>query len=97
MTSRITEAAATDLETIAAYISSQSDPAVARRVIDRIAACITALAQFPAIGHFGVVDGAFEMVVPRLPFVIVYRTDGAHTSDTGLVVLRVYHCAQLRS
>jgi len=57
---------------------------------------IVMLGRFPHFGHDGVVSGTFEIVVPRLPFVIVYRIDVGGTDDE-LVILRVYHGAQDRS
>jgi plasmid stabilization system protein ParE len=56
---------------------------------------VAQLAILPRAGHDGVVPGTFEEVLPRVPFIIVFRVD----NDDGvreLVVLRVYHAAQER-
>jgi len=68
---------------------------VAERVFDQIANVIGLLKTFPRLGHPGIVDGTLERIVPRTPYVLVYRIDvGDHDE---LAILRVYHVAQDRS
>ena len=44
-------------------------------MLDQIASVIGRLKTFPRLGHPGVVDGTLERIVPRSPYVIVYRID----------------------
>jgi toxin ParE1/3/4 len=91
---RVTDDAASDLRSIKAFLSEQS-AVVAERVLDQIANIIGRLMTFPRLGHLGIVDRTLERIVPRTPYVIVYRID-VGDQDT-LVILRVYHGAQDRS
>jgi plasmid stabilization system protein ParE len=90
---RVTDDAASDLHTIKAFLSDQS-VVVAERVLDEIGSVIRRLRTFPRLGHLGVVDGTLERIVPRTPYVIVYRIDVGDQDE--LIVLRVYHAAQDR-
>jgi plasmid stabilization system protein ParE len=60
----------------------------------RIRETIQLLATFPMLGHEGVLLGTREMVVPGLPYVVVYRID--RSGAGALIVLGVYHGAQRR-
>lgn len=90
---RVTDDAASDLRTIQTFLSSQS-AVVAERVVDQIANVIGRLSTFPRLGHLGIVDGTLERIVPRTPYVIVYRIDLRDRDE--LSILRVYHVAQDR-
>lgn len=92
---RVTNDAASDLETIKAYIADD-DGAAAERVVEQIRATIGVLARWPRFGHPGIVAGTFERSVSRTSYVIVYRID---IGDAGeeLIVLRVPHGAQDRT
>ena len=91
---RVTNDAASDLRTIKAFLSNES-AVVAERVLDQIRKIISRLCTFPRLGHPGIVDGTLERIVPRTPYVLVYRIDvGDHDE---LVILRAYHVAQDRS
>ena len=94
MNIRVTEDAANDLENIKAYIG-RDDEVVAQRVLDHIRGMIKLLAEWPHLGHAGIVGGTHERTVPRTPYVIVYRIDLG--SQDELVILRVPHAAQDRS
>jgi len=94
MNIRVTEDAAGDLENMQAYIG-RSDGVAAERVLDHIRGMIKLLAEWPHLGHAGIVAGTYERTVPRTPYVIVYRID-LGTRDE-LIVLRVPHAAQDRS
>ena len=82
------------LDEIAAFIRARGEEA-AFRVGMQIRDTIELLAEFPHMGHEGTVTQTLEMVVPGLPFVVVYRIglDG----EQVLIVLGIYHCAQLRA
>jgi toxin ParE1/3/4 len=90
---RYTRRAQRHLEGIAEYIAERN-PAAARGVGERIREAITLLRDFPYIGRDGALVGTRELVVPSLPYVVVYRVE---LSDPGtVVILGVYHGAQLR-
>jgi toxin ParE1/3/4 len=90
---RYTPRARRHLDAIAEYIDERN-PDAARRVGARIEEVIDLLARFPRMGHKGFLAGTHEMVVPGLPYVIVYRIE-SDDQDT-LVILGVYHAAQRR-
>jgi addiction module RelE/StbE family toxin len=92
MTLRFTRRARRHLDGIAKYISERN-PEAARRVGARIREIIDLLASMPLIGHEGALIGTREMVVPGLPYVIVYRVEA---DGETVVILGVYHGAQLR-
>ena len=94
MNIRVTEDAADDLESIKVYIERE-DGVAAERIIEQIRGVIQLLAEWPQMGHEGVVEGTYERTVPRTPYVIVYRMDLG--SQDKLIVLRVPHAAQDRS
>ena len=92
---RLSADARDDLRGVLEYITSSGDPVVADLVIDRVYASLRTLARFPNLGHQGTVPGTYELLVPRLPFVIIYRVDLGN--DDELIALRVYHTAQSRN
>jgi toxin ParE1/3/4 len=81
-----------DLEHIHDFIASDS-PASAHAVVDRILSSIEKLGEFPSMARAGQVEGTREWVVPRFPYIIVYRVDDARDS---LTVLAIFHGAQDR-
>jgi toxin ParE1/3/4 len=90
---RYTARARLHLDAIAEYIAERN-PDAARRVGARIQETIELLRSFPRMGRVGVLPGTREMVVPGLPYVIVYRIE---TGDPdALVLLGIYHGAQRR-
>lgn len=91
---RVTDDAAADLRQIKAFIS-EDNAIAADRVIERIRKTLTLLAMLPRTGHDGTVPGTFEKVVPRVPYVLVFRV-GSNDGTQELVLLRVYHTAQDR-
>lgn len=91
---RVTGDAATDLRHIKAFIS-EDDAIAVDSVIEGIRKSVALLAILPRTGRDGIVPGTLEKIIPRIPYVIVFRID----IDDGireLVVLRVYHTAQDR-
>ena len=91
---RVTDDAAADLRQIKEFIGEDNANA-ADRVIECIRKTLTLLAILPRTGHDGTVPGTFEKVVPRVPYVIVFRVD-INDDSRELVLLRVYHTAQDR-
>ena len=70
-----------------ARIAADNPPA-ARRVVERIRQAIDRLADFPASGRRGQVEGTRELVIPGLPYLVVYRV-----RENTVEILRVFHTA----
>jgi toxin ParE1/3/4 len=81
-----TEAAAGDLESIAAWIGPEDSDAAARQVLLVVDAVEELLPVHPAIGRAGRMTGTRELVVPKTPFIVAYRVRG-----DAVQVLRVLH------
>ena len=81
-----------DLEEIEAYIAKENDPVVA---IDVVLSVINTtklvLIDHPHGGRKGRVKGTAELVIGRLPFVVIYRIV---ESIDQLEILRVLHNSQ---
>ena len=65
-------AALQDLAQHRDYIT-QFDPGAASRVAETIRRSISRLELFPMSGRAGAVAGTYELVVPGLPYITVYR------------------------
>lgn len=74
------------------WIYSDS-PTAARSVDRRVIASIQKLSPFPHMGRVGQVEGTRELVVPQLPYIVVYEVRSA-TSDVP--IRQVVHGAQDR-
>jgi toxin ParE1/3/4 len=90
VTIRVTRRAQRHLDDIADYLSERN-PEAAHRVGTRVGEIFKLLVAFPMVGREGALAGTREMVVPGLPYVVVYRLDG-----DSVVILGVYHGAQSR-
>ncbi len=80
-----------DLAEIYAYIR-EDDPNAARNVLRRIRGSVTRLEDFPLSGRDGMVPGTHELVVPGLPYIVVY---GVETDYVDIIA--VFHTARDRS
>ncbi len=85
---RWTSAAADDLENIANYLFEKT-PQNAARLIREIYDAPSTLKSFPNRGRAGKKEGTRELVMPALPYVIVYQLRG----DTVHIV-RILHRSQ---
>ncbi len=65
-------AALQDLAKYRDYIT-QFDPGAGSRVAETIHRSISRLEMFPMSGRAGTVAGTYELVVPGLPYIAVYR------------------------
>jgi addiction module RelE/StbE family toxin len=65
------------------------NPAAAEKVGARIDSAVTRLARFPESGRTGEVPGTRELVIPGLPYVVVYRMKA-----DAVQILRVLHAKQ---
>ncbi len=79
-----------DLEDIHRYITLDNRQA-ADAVVRRIGASIQRLELFPNSGRTGTLDGTFELVVPGLPYIVVYTI-----LNEEIDIRAVYHAAQDR-
>jgi len=80
--------AAADFAAIVEYIQQQN-PSAADRVARAIFENVTSLESFPDRGRQGRVKDTRELVLPQLPFIVVYRVK----SDVAEVA-RVLHGSQ---
>jgi toxin ParE1/3/4 len=78
------------LKKIHAYIA-KDNPAAARRVVERIEEVTSRLSFMPMSGRPGVVKGTRLLVVPNLPYIVVYRVRGG-----SVEIIAVLHTARQR-
>jgi toxin ParE1/3/4 len=79
------EGALADLNEIVEYVAERN-PAAAPKVAAALHHAAARLGTHPRVGRRGRVAGTRELVVPRLPFVIAYRT-----KPDRIEVVRVIH------
>jgi toxin ParE1/3/4 len=79
-----------DLESIHSYIA-QFDREAAKRVIGRIERVIGRLAYLPWSGRPGVVPGTRILIIPRVPYVAIYRV-----REDAVEIIAVLHTARRR-
>jgi toxin ParE1/3/4 len=87
---RWTPLAAEDLASIHSYLK-EYHPAFAQPTVRLIYDAIRGLRNFPRSGRMGSAEGTRELVLSRLPYIIVYRA-----TPTAIEVIRIYHGAQNR-
>jgi toxin ParE1/3/4 len=85
---RWTQAAASDLETISNYLYEKT-PAHAAQIVQAIYESVSSLLQFPHRGRSGRIISTRELVLPNLPYLIVYSVD-----DELIHIVRILHGAQ---
>ncbi len=85
---RYTPSALAHLAEVRAYIALER-PATAREIGQRIREAVTRLADFPHTGRTGRVEGTRELVIPRLPYIVVYLVSAEHVD-----VLAILHGAR---
>ena len=81
-------AALDDFDQLIAFIS-ENNPAAAMRVAAAVDRTVRQLGTLQT-GRPGRVEGTYEKIVPRLPYIVAY----AVSSDETVVVLRVIHGAR---
>jgi addiction module RelE/StbE family toxin len=77
-----------DLEEIVAYLR-QDDPATAQTISDRIFQASERLLNFPGSGRPGKHEGTRELLVPGLPYILVYVMRGS-----GVRIARIMHTSR---
>ena len=70
------------------YVAAEN-PEAAAKVVACVESAVERLAKHPSSGRTGRRPGTRELVVPGIPFVIIYRVD-----DAEVVILRVYHTSR---
>lgn len=81
-----------DIEHIFLYVAERNPPAAAD-VVAHIRHTIDSLGAWPQMGHAGRDLGTYELVVSRLPYVIVYEID---KRANEIAIIAVFHGAQDR-
>jgi toxin ParE1/3/4 len=77
-----------DMEELHAYMARHS-PASASLALARIRKAINRLELFPNSGRQGLVEGTRELIVPRLPYRVVYQI-----MRDQVVIERILHTSQ---
>jgi addiction module RelE/StbE family toxin len=79
-----------DIEGIFTYVAADN-PSAAGDVVRRLRTAIAQLVEFPRRGRKGTFPGTLELVIPGLPYIVVYRLSG-----NDIEILAVPHAAQRR-
>ena len=77
-----------DIQSIFDFIA-RDNPASAGRVVTTIEQATQRLANFPLSGRRGAVETTRELVIPRLPYIVVYRL-----ADDRVEIIAVFHAAR---
>lgn len=80
-----TKLAQRDLQAQLEYIERENSDIVSRIAV-QIRKATESLDSFPQIGRGGSVDGTLELVIPRLPFICIYRQQNGQVE-----ILRFLH------
>ncbi|MBM3344104.1 MAG: type II toxin-antitoxin system RelE/ParE family toxin [Betaproteobacteria bacterium] len=84
-----TEGAEQDLEDILAHYLAEAGIEVAQSIYLRIRAAAQSLKDFPERTRIGRVAGTRELVIARLPYIVVIQVDGDR-----VLVLNLIHTAR---
>ena len=85
---RWTKRAIRRLDQTGAYIARE-DLQAAARVVARLIAGVDLLAEHPAIGRVGRIEGTRELVFADIPYIVPYRV-----TPSTIEILTVMHTAQ---
>jgi toxin ParE1/3/4 len=85
---RFSASARADIQSIYDFIA-QENPKIAARIVGAIEQSTLRLGDFPLSGRRGAVDTTREMVITRLPYIVVYRLN-----DDSIEIIAVFHAAQ---
>ena len=85
---RWTTPAAQDLEEITLYIKKDGE-STARAVAKTLFDAANSLDLLPSRGRMGRIAGTRELVVPGLPYIVVYQV-----TKTAIQILHIYHGAR---
>ena len=87
---RWTPEAAADLQSIFSYLC-RHHPSFAESTVRALYSAVQSLRDLPERGRPGRLPSTREFVLPRLPYLIVYRI-----TEHAVEVLHIYHGAQSR-
>ena len=90
MSIKWTEKASEDLLSVLNYLKENADEALAEKVANRIVSATGRLERFPLSGRQGLIPTTRELIIPELPYFIVYKVDNAEVD-----ILRVMHTSRL--
>lgn len=85
---RFSVGAQADIQSIYDFIA-RDNAIIAGRVVAAIEQSTKRLADFPLSGRKGAVETTRELVIPRLPYIVVYRLAANH-----IEIIAVFHAAQ---
>lgn len=68
----------------------ERDPAIAHRLRERVLSITERLATFPESGRAWRIAGARELIVPGLPYIVIYRIK----DDAIVETLALFHTAR---
>ena len=86
------ESAYDDLAELLGYFQEQGEPAIGKMLVAKIYKATGTLRAFPHAGRAGLRKGTRELVIPHIPYFLVYQT-----RQGGVDVLRVMHTSRLWS
>jgi len=89
---RWTPLAVSNLKIISVHLERQRNLGTANRICRAVYDTIQILRRFPESGKMGIEEGTRELVVAKLPYIVVYRLLSTET----LEILRIWHGAQER-
>jgi len=84
-----TQTAEDDLVEALAWYMEQADSETGQRIVTRLFAAADRLELFPHSGRLGLLPETRELVVPNLPYFLVYRV------TDRVEILRVMHTSRL--
>lgn len=84
------ESAYDDLTELLRYFQGQGEPETGKILAAKIHKATGTLRTFPHAGRVGLLPGTRELVIPQLPYFLVYQVQ-----QHGVVVLRVLHTSRL--
>lgn len=88
-----TPEAVDDLRRLSNYLEQERSLTIANQVCRIIYDAIQLLRRHPSSGRVGLRPGTRELVIPSLPYLVVYRI----VKSEAVQILRIWHGAQDRS
>ena len=84
------ESAYNDLTELLSYFQKQGEPEIGKILVARIHKATGTLRYFPHAGRIGLLKGTRELVIPHIPYFLVYQV-----RQDVVDVLRVMHTSKL--
>jgi toxin ParE1/3/4 len=88
-----------NVQSIHAYYIDEGSQKTARVVCQLIVKTVNQLKEFPNLGRIGRVSGTRELVVPKTPYLVIYREVSlnrreARGATREVQILRILHSSQ---